>query len=197
MTTSFSDVIRVVKPEGEHKGTFHAFCECCGLEVKACTFCFTRPEYINSWCAECYNSFALTRNPQPAETPHFLCYECKKWKDLEEIYDWEMPSLYERFEIVGYKYKPYCMCCPLSPTNYIREPYLKPIVSNIPPTEEIKRRVYAAESLRKEREFSGNELEAITLWFSFFRDKRVEYSQELKNIRKQKRKALAKLLKLR
>ena len=198
MSTSFSDVIRIVKPECGHSETFHAFCECCGLEVKPCTFCYTRPEFINSWCRECHNNYipGIGFTPCPAETPRFLCGECEKWEDLKGIYGWEMPSLQSRFEILGYSYKPYCPCCPLSPKNYIRQPYLAPIISNIRPTEEWKRRVDAGCAYRKEKEFSGSKLEAIRLWFSFFRDSRVEYSEELKRDRKQKRKALAKLMKL-
>lgn len=199
MSFSFSDVIRVVKPSCEHKETFHAFCECCGLEVKPCTSCFTRPEYINSWCRECHNNYipGIGFNPSPAETPRFLCEECQKWEDLKGIYGWEMPSLQKRFEIVGYSYKPYCPCCPLSPQNYIRQPYLTPIISNIPPTEELRRMAYAGPAYRRELEFSGDRAEASRLWFSFFRDSRVEYSDRLKKMRKQHRKQVAKLLKLR
>lgn len=198
MTTSFSDVIRVVKPACEHEETFHAFCECCGLEVKPCTFCFTRPEYINSWCRECHNNYHPLRGftPCPAETPRFLCGECEKWADLKQMYGWEMPCLYDRFEIVGYTYKPYCKCCPLSTKNYIRQPYVSHIVTNVRPTPELWRRSHAGQSYSEELKFSGNKMEAIRLWFSFFRDKRVEYSEDLKSNRKQKRKALAKLMKL-
>lgn len=198
MSISFADVIRVAKPACEHKETFHAFCECCGLEVKPCTFCFTRPEFINSWCRECYNNYHPIHGftPYPAETPHFFCGKCEKWNDLKGIYGWEMPSLESRFEIVGYTYKPYCKSCPLSPSNYIRQPYVSPIISNIRPTPELWRTSHAGHAYTEEMKFSGNKVEALQLWFSFFRDSRVEYSERLKEMRKQNRKRLAKALKL-
>ncbi len=199
MSFSFSSLIRIVKPQGEHKGTFHAFCEGCALEVKPCTFCYTRPEFINGWCRECHNSYHPSTGftPQPAETPRFLCRECEKWEDLEKIYSWQKPTLEERFEIVCYSYKPYCSCCPLSPKNFICFPITTSIISNIPPTPEERRWAMAGSAFLREKEFTGSQLDAIRIWFSFFRDSRVSYSAELKQRRKQMRKSLAKLMKLR
>ncbi len=195
MSHSFSHLVRVVKPEGNHRETFHAFCQGCALEVKPCLRCFTRRENINGLCVHCYNSLDFT--PQPAETPCFLCQECEKWNDLEGMYGWEKPTLEQRFEIVCYSYKPYCACCPLSPKNFICEPIVKPIISNISPTPEMRRWADASQAYAREKEFSGNHLEAIRIWFSFFRDSRVTYSDELKQMRKKMRKRLVKLMKLR
>ncbi len=163
MSYSFSHLVRVVKPEGEHRGTFHAFCEGCALEL---------------------------------ESSRFLCRECEKWNNLKAIYGWEKPTLEERFEIVCYSYKPYCSCCPLSPKNFICEPITRPIASNIPPTDEMWRWRDASRAFLYEKDFSGNHLEAIRIWFSFFRDSRVTYSDKLKQRRKEMRKRLVKLMKL-
>jgi hypothetical protein len=146
MPCSYETVTRFVKPEGDHRVPFHAFCAICTVEVKSYQFCFT--------------------HPQPAETPRFLCEECDLMERCAVMYgSWnETP----RNEIIAYSYKPVCSCCPLSPTNYKRMPLVRPIISNLPPTPFWKRKVEAWRAYREEMEFSKNSAEALIVYASFF-----------------------------
>lgn len=179
MSQSWSDFVLVVKPTGA-KDTFHAFCEECGLKVPHCTFCFTRPEYIDSWCRECHNSWdGKTFYPQPAEKPHFTCSECDKWRDLKQIYGWEKPSIFENWELFAYSYKPYNKNLPVSPTNCIRQPMMEPVISNIPPMPLWKRHVNAWHAFNTEKNFSGNAAQALLVFTSFFIGKKpLDYSAD-------------------
>ena len=167
MPHSYKDLIRFVKPEGNHRIPFHAFCDFCGVEVKACTFCYTRPETIHGFCTECYNSYSF--GPQPAEKPEFICRECDLMRFCENAYGRPNYPVYPRNEIVGYSYKPVCKCCPVSPTNFKSEPYFQPIITNLPPTPQRKRRTDAWVAFKREMDFSGNSAQALILYSSFFR----------------------------
>ncbi len=167
MPCSYETVTRFVKPEGEHRVPFHAFCDICTVEVPACQFCFTRPQSRNTWCVPCHNSYdGTTFQPQPAEKPRFLCQECDLMEKCAGMYgSWNTEP---RNEIIGYTYKPVCKCCPLSPTNYKRMPLTQPIIRNLPRTPLWKRRVDAWVAFRKELDFSKNYAEALIVYSSFF-----------------------------
>jgi hypothetical protein len=167
MPCSYETVTRFVKPEGEHRVPFHAFCEICTVEVPACQFCFTRPQSLDSWCAPCHNSYnGTTFTPQPAEKPRFLCEECELMERCAEMYgSWNTEP---RNEIVAYSYKPVCKCCPLSSTNYKRMPITQPIIVNRPRTPLKKRQTEAWVAYRKELDFSKNQAEALIVYSSFF-----------------------------
>jgi hypothetical protein len=167
MPCSYEKVTRFVKPEGDHRVPFHAFCAICTVEVKACEICYSRRQSLRGWCVECYNSWgAGDFVPKPAEQPRILCDECDLMEKCAEMYgSWnETP----RNEIIGYSYKPVCLCCPLSPSNYKRMPLVTPIVGNLPPTPLWKRKVDAGRAFREEMEFSKNSAEALIVYASFF-----------------------------
>jgi hypothetical protein len=170
MSQAWFDVVRVGKHEADN--TFHAFCEQCGLVVPHCTFCFTRPEYINSWCRECHNNYdGKTFHPCPSEKPRFLCQECDKWDFLEGVYEWKRPSPFKNWELYAYSYKPYNARLPLSPGNFIRQPLMEPVISNAPPKPHWKRDANAWQAFKKEKEFSGSAAQALIVYASFFQGK--------------------------
>lgn len=179
MSEAWFDVVRVVKPEVSE--TFHAFCEQCGLKVPHCTFCFTRPEFIRTWCRECHNNYVpgIGFTPCPAEKPHFLCKECDKWDFLESTYKWRRPSPFLGWELFNYSYKPYDSRLPLSSSNFIRQPQMEPIITNVPPKPHWKRLVNAWNAFQKEKEFSENAAQALIVYASFFQGKQpLSYTKD-------------------
>jgi len=167
MPCSYETVTRFVKPEGDHQVPFHAFCAICTVEVKACQFCFTRPQYIDTWCQECNNSYdGEGFVPQPAASPRFLCRECDLMEKCAEMYgEWNTEP---RNEIIAYSYKPVCSCCPISPSNYKRMPVCEAIIVNRPRTSLWKRKVDAGRAFKEELNFSKNYAEALIVYSSFF-----------------------------
>lgn len=150
-----------------HKVIFHAFCQDCGIEVKACWRCQKRKEYLDGACRVCHNSFACAQPDDPTDpsvAPMFICERCDQNRTLESMY-----GPFEREldkEIYNYKYEPVCSCCPLSTSNVSRIPQMENLARH--PAGMNWHSVDAQKAFKKELEFSGNYAQALIHYASFF-----------------------------
>jgi len=158
----------------DHPVVFHAFCQDCGIEVKACWRCQKRKEYLNGACHTCWNSFACSQPDDPLDpsvAPMFICSRCDLQRKMMGMYEgYEPPKDDKDMEVYKFTYEPACRCCPMSPDNVCKIPRMVSF-SWGKPSPLYKQQYDARRAFKQEMEFSGNAAEALILYAAFFRNR--------------------------
>lgn len=178
MSLDWGKFVNVTVPK-KHPVVFHAFCQDCGREVKACWRCEKRrAEDQGGACRTCWNSFACPQPDDPTDPSvpcMIICEQCDKQRVLMNMYPdwdcWKNQDLHDNEkEVWRYNYKAACRCCPLSPTNVVRTPRFVETQFQRP-TEIWNRKADARRAFEEEMKFSGNAAQALLVYSSFFQNR--------------------------